>query len=283
MRRIFIVLTGVAVFLLGGCVIKKNDTVLARFSGTTIKESEFTSKIQRMPREIQGVALRRKKEFLEEMMDEALLTKEAERRGITRLQDVKEVLEAAHRKIMIAKLIEQEVDQKIKLERDEIIRYYESHKEEFMTPRLFRASHILLRTEGEANDLRAELQKGADFEELARKHSIDNTAIRGGDIGFFQKGQLIPEFEEVAFKMNKGDISPVFKTQFGYHILKLTDRAEPALRQFNSVKTLLEKQLFREKRTKAYKEFLEKLRGNLKTEINEKALDSVRLTPVSET
>lgn len=278
MRKLLVLLFLIALtYPLTGCFLKKNDTVLARFNGSSVKQSEFLKKIQRMPKEIQSVASRRKKEFLEQMMDETLLSREAERRGVDKLSDVKDVLEAAHRKIMIAKLIELEVDNKAHLENDEAARYYESHKEEFMTPALYRASHILVRTESEADGLKAQLDKGADFEELARKHSIDNTGLRGGDIGFFQKGQLIPEFEEMAFKMKKGETSPVFKTQFGTHILKLTNRAEPTLREFNSVKMIVEKQLLGEKRAQAYKAFLEKLKGGQKTQVDEKALESVNV------
>ena len=262
---------------LTGCFLKKNDTVLARFDGMTVKQSEFVSKIQHMPRELQSVAARRKKEFIQEMMDEALLIREAERRGVDKLQDVRDVLAAARQKIAISKLIELEVDQKIHLGNEEAIQYYSAHRDEFMTPPLYRASHILVRAEGEANNIKADLNKGADFEEQARKYSIDNTALRGGDIGFFQKGQLIPEFEEVAFKMKKGEISPVFKTQFGYHILKLTDRAEPTLRDFNSVRGMVEKQLLSEKRSNAYKAFLGELKGNQKTQVDEKALESVNV------
>ena len=262
---------------LTGCFLKKNDTVLAHFNALTVKQSEFVSKIQRLPSEIRSVAIRRKREFLEQMVDETLLEREAKRRGIHRLPDVKDVIEAAHRKILIAKLIELEVDKRIHLEKEEATQFYEAHKEEFMTPPLYRASHILVRTQDEANNIKAELTKGADFEELARKHSADNTALRGGDIGFFQKGQLIPEFEEMAFKMKKGQISPVFKTQFGYHILKLTDSAEPALREFNSVRLAVEKQLLNEKRSQAYRDFLKKLRGSQKIDVDEKALDAVNV------
>ncbi len=221
------------------------------------------------------MALRRKKDFINEMVDEHFLVKEAKKQNIENLPDVKELIAAARKKIIVSKLIELEVDKKVRLEPDEAQKYYEAHKDEFMTPLLLRASHILVNNEAEAQTIKKELQAGADFEELARSKSLDNTAIRGGDIGFFQKGQLLPEFEDVAFKMRKGEISDVFHTQFGYHVMKLTDRAEPALRDFKMVKGILEKQILNEKRTKVYKEFVQGLKKDAKVMIDEKVLEAI--------
>jgi peptidyl-prolyl cis-trans isomerase C len=261
--------------VVSGCHSKKEGTTLAKFDSETISKEEFVEKLRSLPREIQSVAYRRKKDFVEEMVNERFLAQEAERRHIKDLPDVKALLEAAHQKIIVAKLIEIEVDRNIKMDPDEPSKYYESHKEEFMAPLLLRASHILMSTQEEANSVKSQIDMGADFETLARSRSTDNTATHGGDIGYFQKGQLIPEFEEQAFKLKKGEISPVFKSQFGYHILKLTDRVEPALKDFKIVKIQLERRLLNEKRSRLLKAFLEKIKGNAKVEIDEKVLESI--------
>ncbi len=266
-----------ALLFLTGCAQKHNDQVLVRFGGSKITEPEFKQRMQTLPKELQNVVLRRKKDFLTEMVNEQYLYKEATKRNIRNEPEVKDLLEAARRKIVIAKLIEEEVDRKVQLDPDEALKFYESHKEEFMTPLLLRASHILVKTEAEAIEIKSELNAGADFEQLARNKSLDNTAIRGGDLGFFQKGQMIPEFEEAVFKMNKGEVSEAIKTQFGTHIIKLTDRAEPAQRDFRQVKNLVEKQLLNDKRSKLFNEFIEKLKGSDQIQIDEKALDSTSI------
>ena len=92
-----------------------------------------------------------------------------------------------------------------------------------MTPLLLKASHILVKTAEEAEAIRKELEAGADFEEMARKNSLDSTAIRGGDLGFFQKGRFVPEFEEAVFQMKKGELSPVVQSQFGWHVIKVME------------------------------------------------------------
>ena len=249
---------------ISGCHPKKEGMTLVRFDSETITKEEFVEKLHSLPREIQSIAYRRKKDFVEEMVNERFLAQEAEKRHIKELPDVKALLEAAHQKIIVAKLIEIEVDRKVKSDPDEASKYYESHKEEFMAPLLLRASHILMSTEEEANSIKAQISAGADFEALARSRSTDNTATRGGDIGYFQKGQLIPEFEDQAFQLKKGEISPVFKSQFGFHILKLTDRVEPSLKDFKVVKNQLEKRLLNEKRSRILKTFIEKIKGNTK-------------------
>lgn len=142
-----------------------------------------------------------------------------------------------------------------------------------MTPLLFRASHILLKTEDEATAVKTALDQGADFEETARQKSIDTTAARGGDLGYFQKGQFVPEFEEQVLQMKKGEIRVPVKTRFGYHVIRLNDRVEPRLRDFQSVKKMVEERLMNDRRAKMFKELVEKLKGNTKIKIDEQALE----------
>ena len=87
------------------------------------------------------------------------------------------------------------------------------------------ASHILVKTEEEAIEIRKQLLKGASFEEMARKYSIcPSGASNGGNLGFFGKGIMVPEFEKAAFALSVGEISQPVQTQFGYHIIKIIDK-----------------------------------------------------------
>jgi len=272
----FIVLFSLALAL-SGCLSLKSDNskVLARFDGTVVTENQFLKKVQGLPKTIQTAAMARRKDLLQDIADEHFLLKEALRRGLDKEPDVKDLLDVARKKILVAKLVQQDVDEQIRVDAQDVAKYYEFHKEEFMTPLLLRASHILVKTEEEANSLRAQITAGGDFEELARQHSVDSTAVRGGDLGFFQKGQFVPEFETVVFSLKKGEVSAPVKTAFGFHIIRLNDSAEPRLRDLKSVKSMVEERLRNEKRSSKLRELIEKLKGNAKVEIDEKALEAI--------
>jgi peptidyl-prolyl cis-trans isomerase C len=125
-----------------------------------------------------------------------------------------------------------------------------------------RARHILVESEDEAKAVLAELKKGADFAELAKTKSKDPGSADGGDLGYFTKDQMVPEFSEVAFKMDKGALSDPVKSQFGWHIIKVEDkRAKPAP-EFEKVKDQVETYVVR----KAQAELVTKLREQAKVE-----------------
>ncbi|HEQ78102.1 MAG TPA: peptidylprolyl isomerase [Euryarchaeota archaeon] len=86
-----------------------------------------------------------------------------------------------------------------------------------------RCSHILVEKHPKAQEILSELNSGVDFSELARRYSVCPSKKKGGDLGFFAKGQMVKEFERAAFKLKNGEISDIVKTQFGYHIIKRTD------------------------------------------------------------
>ncbi len=144
-----------------------------------------------------------------------------------------------------------------------------------MTPLLLNASHILLKTEEEAAAVKATLDTGADFEDVARHQSTDVTAQRGGDLGYFQRGQFVPEFEKAALALAAGQISEPVKTRFGYHIIRLNDRVEPKIRELRSVKKTVEERLVNEKRAKYFREYINRLKGNRKVEFQEAAIKSL--------
>jgi len=96
--------------------------------------------------------------------------------------------------------------------------------EEEIPEERIRARHILVESKEEADEILEELENGADFIELAKNKSIDPSASQGGDLGYFTSGQMVKEFEDVAFALEVGEISHVIKTQFGYHIIKLIDK-----------------------------------------------------------
>ena len=133
------------VLFLSGCDLhlkfdkQPDGPVLARFDGAKITEADFVRKVEGLPRSMQSVAMQRKKELIDDMAAEHFLMKEATRQGLDKDPDVKDLIETAQRKIVIAKLIEKEIDKKLSIKPEEVAQYYDTHKEEFMTPLLLRA------------------------------------------------------------------------------------------------------------------------------------------------
>lgn len=122
--------------------------------------------------------------------------------------------------------------------------FYDNNPEMFATNQVS-ASHILVEDEALANELKAQLDEGADFAELAVAHSTCPSSAQGGDLGYFGRGQMVPEFENAAFAMEVGDISEPVQTQFGWHIILLTDRIDEA-GDFESAKAMIINQLQQE-------------------------------------
>ncbi|MGN6463479.1 MAG: peptidylprolyl isomerase, partial [Pseudolabrys sp.] len=134
-----------------------------------------------------------------------------------------------------------------------------------------RARHILVETEDQAKEIVAELKKGANFEELAKTKSKDpGAAAQGGDLGYFTKEQMVPEFADAAFKMEKGQVSDPVKSQFGWHIIRVEDKRKKPAPEFDAVKSQLEAYVTR----KAQADLVTKLRDSAKIERLDKKDDA---------
>ena len=141
------------------------------------------------------------------------------------------------------------------LTEDELQQYYDTNLSQYQTPGQVRASHILLRVDGDdeavtarAAELAAEARAGADFAELAREHSEDDTnAENGGDLGLFGRGRMVPEFENAAFALAAGEVSDPVRSPFGYHVIKVTEKQEEVTQPFAEVRGAIENVLKRER------------------------------------
>ncbi|MBP1968976.1 foldase protein PrsA [Virgibacillus natechei] len=122
--------------------------------------------------------------------------------------------------IRIGMLQEAALTEDIEISDEEIQEEYERRNTEV------NAQHILVEDEETADEVRSELDEGADFAELASEHSIDGSAEQGGDLGFFARGEMVPEFEEAAFDMDEGEISDPVNTQHGFHIIQVNEKRE---------------------------------------------------------
>lgn len=132
-------------------------------------------------------------------------------------------------------------------------KFYNENKSIFNEPESVKASHILVQEEETANKILAEIEEGKKFEDAAKEYSICPSKASGGDLGFFSKGKMVSEFETAAFSLNKGEIckAPV-KTQFGYHIIKLTGRRDAMELTFSEAEDKVKAELMSKKQEEEY-------------------------------
>ncbi|QOR67413.1 peptidylprolyl isomerase [Cytobacillus suaedae] len=137
-------------------------------------------------------------------------------------------------------LREKAASQEIEVTEEEVQAKYEEMKNK--KPEI-RASHILVTEEATAKEIQAKLEAGTPFEELAKEYGTDGTAAQGGDLGFFGEGQMVPDFEKAAFALEVGEISDIVKTDFGYHIIKVTEKKENEVGTLEEMKAKIEEEI----------------------------------------
>ena len=155
------------------------------------------------------------------------------------------------RKIKYLLLDRDQARQRVTVTPADIDRYYNQNIQQFQTPEQVRASHILLKTEGKndadvrklAEEVLAKVKANGDFAALAKQYSEDSTKDQGGDLGLFGRGRMVPEFETAAFAMQPGQVSDLVKSQFGYHIIKVTERKNATTTPLDQVRAQIQQQL----------------------------------------
>jgi peptidyl-prolyl cis-trans isomerase C len=174
--------------------------------------------------------------------------------------------------MMIEALLDAELKDVKKVDPEDVSAFYRDHPESFRSPEQVRASHILIAVEAGASEeqraqkklqlesLKAQIEKGADFGQLAGENSDCPSKARGGDLGYFQRGKMVKPFEDAAFALKVGEMSEIVETQFGYHLVKVTDHQDPKEATLDEVKGQIEMLLKREARNAAIGEYVSKLR-----------------------
>jgi parvulin-like peptidyl-prolyl isomerase len=164
------------------------------------------------------------------------------------------------RQLMIGEVIEQEND-KVEVTEEEISKYYEEHKDYFFEPEKRKIRHILVEDKEEAQKILNQIKDGmVDFEKAAREKSICPSSEQDGDLGYITRGQMVKEFETVAFSLEAGEISEVVKTEYGYHIIRCEDIQEEHQQTFEEAKGTIKENLRSQKENSAIEALLTQLR-----------------------
>jgi peptidyl-prolyl cis-trans isomerase C len=241
LRRALGVLACAALLLapLGALRAQDSDPVVARANGVDIRESDLAFAEEEIGGNIPNMPPDQKRDYLiNYLVDVIVLSQAAEQQKLGDRPDVKHRLAFDHNRLLMETLLQDSghaalSDQAEHEVYDEAIKQVKNQEE-------VHARHILVPTEDEAKAILAQLKGGADFATLAKEKSKDPGAAEGGDLGYFTKDQMVPEFAEVAFKLDKGQISDPVKTQFGWHIIKVEDKRVKPTPTFDQVKPQIE-------------------------------------------
>jgi len=230
----------VAILLASGTAPRaQDDPVIVRVNGVDIRQSDIAIAEDDVGGNMPAMPPEQKREYLVTYLtDVVLLAQAAEQQKLGDRPDIKRQLAFARNKVLMGALLQNAAKA---AETDaEMHKVYDQAAKEMGAEQEVHARHILVETEAEAKAIEAELKKGADFADEAKKKSKDPGAANGGDLGYFTKDQMVPEFAEAAFKLDKGQISDPIHTQFGWHIIKVEDKRTKPTPSFEDVKPQVE-------------------------------------------
>lgn len=210
-----------------------------------------------------------RQQVLQQLIGKELIYDDAKKSGIINSAEYKteyEKLEKRMKKELAIQVWQKKLLDSIKISTKELKDYYKKNKEEFNEKESVHARHILVKTEEEAKKIIAQLKSLSGeklkekFIELAKKHSTGPSGPKGGDLGYFSKGQMVPAFNDKVFSMKKGEVTlkPV-KTQFGYHVIYVEDKKPSMTRSFDEVKAFIEQRLKMEKFKSVMKKKMDEL------------------------
>ena len=179
--------------------------------------------------------------------------------------------------LTVEKLFRDEVFSRVQVSDEEVGRYFAEHSAEFDEPERVHARQIVVRTREEAAKLREEVRrKPASFAAVASRSSIGPEARRGGDLGWFGKGQGMPEVFDVCFRMSPNAISDVVPSPFGFHVFQLIEKKPPSRRTLEQARPAIAARLLRERRARAQEDYVAALRAQAKIRIDPAAVASVK-------
>ena len=215
------------------------DPVVARVNGVDIRQSDLAFAEEEIGANMPTIPPEQKRDYLVNyLVDVIVLSQAAEKQKLGDRPDVKRRLAFDHNRLLMESLLQDSGKSALSDEAERKV--YDEAVKQVKNEEEVHARHILVPTEDEAKAILAQLKGGADFAALAKEKSKDPGAAEGGDLGYFTKEQMVPEFAEVAFKLGKGQLSDPVKTQFGWHIIKVEDKRTRPTPTFEQVKPQIE-------------------------------------------
>lgn len=244
------------------------NKVLAVVGEKEIRQSDFDMLLQQIgqQRAMQFQSPEGQKQLLDELIHQELFLIDGKANNIEETEEFKMELEFV-KDNMIKQLSIRTLLDAVTVEDTEIEAFYADNGAMFKNEESVTASHILVDSEDKANEILAELKGEKTFEEAASEHSSCPSAQNGGDLGNFTRGKMVPEFENAAFALDLNEISDTVKTQFGYHIIKVTEKQEGSQQTLEEAREQIANTVLLQKQQEIYLEKVEEIKANVTIEV----------------
>ena len=239
----------------------QDDPVVARVNGVDIHQSDLAIAEDEVGNNMPQMGPEQKRDYLiTYLTDIIVMAQAAEQQKLADSPEVQRQVAFERNKVLMEALL-QKTGEAAQTD-DALHKVYDQAVKQMHPQEEVHARHILVPTEDEARAIETQLKGGADFAALAKEKSKDPGAANGGDLGWFTKDQMVPEFADAAFKLDKGQISDPVHTQFGWHIIQVVDKRIKPTPTFDQVKPQLEAYVARQ----AQAQLVDNLRKNAKIE-----------------
>ena len=231
-----------------------SQEVLAVVAGEEITQADFDVYLQSVPREQQAYLSNPqfRQQCLEQLISVYLFAKKGEDEKIEESEEFKRIMASARRDVL-AQLAMREILKDATVSEEEIKAFYDANQQQFKKGDTVNAKHILVDSEEKCNEILASITSGEKtFEDAAKEFSTCPSGQKGGDLGEFGKGQMVPEFEAAAFAAEIGQVVGPVKTQFGCHLIKVEAKKEAQVAPFEEVKEHIRRNLSQQKQNQIY-------------------------------
>lgn len=283
MKRIFVLFF---LFFFWGTipVLARDEKIVAQLWDQKMTEADFNRIISYYDQEKQKILEQNpqaKVTLLKRLIEGIVISKMAKDERFDQRPEIKEQIELIIQDFLATEYIKKKVIADIDVSEEDMKIFYKAHVEDYSNPLRVRARHILVsvgksasaedkkKSLEKAKEILKKIREGEDFDKLASEFSDDQASKKkGGDLGFFSKGKMHPQFEDVVFSMKPGEVSDIVETPFGFHIIRLEERKEPATEPFEKVKDQIRERMLSELRKVRVSEFIERAFKDAGVQIN---------------
>lgn len=258
------------------------NKIIAQVGDFKMTLKELNEMIAQYPPQFRGAfnTYDRKKNLVERILESKIFAMAAEKESLDKDPEIQKQLQSSREQILTY-AYQRKISKQTNASDEEAKSYYDSHQKEFTMPEQVKARHILIKDEEEAKKIRQQLVEGtAKFEDVAKEKSVDRASKnRGGDLGWVSKGLRGEDFDKVAFNLEPGKLSDVFKTPTGFHVLKVEEKKPSSIREFDKEKPSILRRLKANKEKDSIDATRKELWTSMKANIDEETLKAATPPP----